>query len=43
MSVVQAVCSEVAVMDGGRIAEQGAVDAVFANPKTQAAKELLYA
>jgi D-methionine transport system ATP-binding protein len=43
MSVVQAVCSEVAVMDGGLIAEQGTVDAVFANPKTQAAKELLYA
>ena len=43
MSVVQAVCSEVAVMDGGFIAEQGAVSAVFANPKTQAAKELLYA
>ncbi|AEF80277.1 methionine ABC transporter ATP-binding protein [Leadbettera azotonutricia] len=43
MSVIQSVCSEVAVLDEGIIAEEGVVDAVFKAPKTEAAKELIYA
>ncbi|MDR0643759.1 MAG: ATP-binding cassette domain-containing protein [Treponema sp.] len=41
MSVVETVCEEVAVMDNGLIVEQGSVTGVFANPRTQAARELL--
>ncbi|MDR1950511.1 MAG: ATP-binding cassette domain-containing protein [Spirochaetaceae bacterium] len=43
MAVIKAVCGEVAVLDAGRIAEQGTVEAVFAAPKTEAARELVYA
>jgi D-methionine transport system ATP-binding protein len=43
MSVIKDVCEHVAVLENGEIVEQGAVDAVFNNPKTQAAKELVYA
>ncbi|MDR0877232.1 MAG: ATP-binding cassette domain-containing protein [Treponema sp.] len=43
MSVIQSVCSEVAVLDEGLIAEEGTVDAVFKAPKTEAARELIYA
>jgi D-methionine transport system ATP-binding protein len=41
MEVIRAVCQEVAVMDGGRIVETGAVQAVFESPKTEAARELI--
>jgi D-methionine transport system ATP-binding protein len=41
MSVIRAVCEEVAVMDEGRIAEQGPVAELFANPRSAAAKEIL--
>jgi D-methionine transport system ATP-binding protein len=41
MSVVTTVCEEIAVMDNGLIVEQGSVTGVFANPQSQAAKELL--
>jgi D-methionine transport system ATP-binding protein len=41
MSVIRDVCEQVAVLENGEIVEQGAVDAVFNNPKTQAAKELV--
>ncbi|MDR2246170.1 MAG: ATP-binding cassette domain-containing protein [Treponema sp.] len=43
MEVIRAVCEEVAVLDEGRIVEQGTVDEVFKNPKTAAARELVYA
>ncbi|MDR2484512.1 MAG: ATP-binding cassette domain-containing protein [Treponema sp.] len=43
MAVIRAVCDEVAVLDGGRIVEGGAVQTVFDSPKTKAAKELVYA
>jgi D-methionine transport system ATP-binding protein len=43
MSVIQSVCSEVAVLDEGLIAEEGTVHAVFNAPRTEAAKELIYA
>jgi D-methionine transport system ATP-binding protein len=42
MSVVKEICSEVAVLDGGRIVEQGKVAAVFDNPQPEAARELVY-
>ncbi|MDR3303361.1 MAG: ATP-binding cassette domain-containing protein [Treponema sp.] len=43
MSVIRALCGEVAVLDQGRIVEAGSVDAVFDDPQTQAARELIYA
>jgi D-methionine transport system ATP-binding protein len=43
MSVIKEICTEVAVLDGGMIVEQGTVDAVFTSPKTTAARELVYA
>jgi D-methionine transport system ATP-binding protein len=43
MSVIRAICEEVAVLDEGRIVEAGSVDTVFDAPKTQAARELIYA
>jgi D-methionine transport system ATP-binding protein len=41
MEVVKAICSHVAVLDAGRIAEEGTVDGVFSEPKSFAAKEIL--
>ncbi|MDR2029676.1 MAG: ATP-binding cassette domain-containing protein [Treponema sp.] len=43
MRVIREVCEEVAVLDEGRIVEQGSVAAVFDTPKTLAAKELVHA
>ncbi|MDR2633872.1 MAG: ATP-binding cassette domain-containing protein [Treponema sp.] len=43
MEVIRAVCEEVAVLDEGRIVERGTVDEVFRDPKTAAARELVYA
>ncbi len=42
MSVVESVCRHVAILDGGVIAEQGAVGEVFAHPKSAAAKRLVF-
>lgn len=41
MQVVQEVCSRVAVLDQGRVAELGTVDKVFNNPETAAALRLV--
>ena len=41
MRVIQEVCTRVAVLDGGVVQEEGDVDALFAHPKTRAAKRLL--
>jgi D-methionine transport system ATP-binding protein len=38
---VRAICDRVAVLESGRIAEEGAVDEVFLAPKSNAAKRLL--
>jgi D-methionine transport system ATP-binding protein len=43
MSVIRALCDDVLVFDNGRIVEGGAVQTVFTSPKTDAAKELVYA
>ena len=41
MSVVTDICSHVAIIDSGRLVEQGFVDDIFRDPKSSAAKELL--
>ena len=42
MSVVEDACNKVAILDEGRVVEQGVVDEVFAHPKSDAAKKLVY-
>ena len=42
MSVVEDVCSHVAILDNGTVAEEGAVSEVFSAPQSQAAKRLVY-
>jgi D-methionine transport system ATP-binding protein len=42
MEVIRAVCEEVAVLDDGQIVERGTVDKVFMDPKSAAAKDLIY-
>jgi len=41
MSVVEEICHHVAILDGGSIVEQGDVQQIFANPKTEAARRLV--
>ncbi|MFP3089404.1 ATP-binding cassette domain-containing protein [Treponema sp. TIM-1] len=43
MEVIREICEEVAVLDEGRIVEQGPVETLFTTPKTEAARELVYA
>ena len=42
MSVVQEICSHVAIIDNGELAERGTVEEVFTSPKTPAAKKLVF-
>ena len=42
MSVIEEICSRVAILDGGTVAEQGAVEEIFSHPKTDAARRLVY-
>ena len=41
MSVIQEICDRVSIIDGGLIAEEGTVEEIFRNPKTQIGKELV--
>lgn len=41
MAVVDRICHRVAVLDNSRIVEMGAVDAIFANPRSAIARELI--
>ena len=41
MSVVQEICKNVLVLENGHIAEEGLVEEIFHNPKTEAARRLL--
>ncbi len=41
MAVVREICSHVAIISGGCLAEQGRVFDIFSHPKTDAAKELI--
>ena len=42
MSVIEEICTKVAILDGGSIAEEGEVTDIFSNPKTDAARRLVY-
>ena len=42
MSVIEEICTRVAILDGGSIAEEGRVEDIFANPATDAARRLVY-
>ena len=42
MSVIKEICSKVAILDGGTVAEQGSVESVFSSPKSEAGKHLVY-
>lgn len=42
MTVVEEICDYVAIIDNGHLAETGSVEKVFSNPKTDAAKKLVY-
>lgn len=42
MSVVEEICGRVAILDNGSVAEEGPVGQVFAAPKSEAAKRLVY-
>lgn len=41
MSVVTEICNRVAIIDNGRLVEEGSVDTIFENPQSDAAKELI--
>ncbi len=42
MSVVESICKHVAILDGGCVAETGLVSEIFSQPKTDAAKRLVF-
>lgn len=42
MSVVQEICNKVAVLDSGDLAETGTVEELFRNPRTEAARKLVF-
>lgn len=42
MAVVEEICSHVAILDHGRMVETGTVEEIFSNPKTEAARKLVF-
>lgn len=42
MSVIEDICSRVAILDGGVVAEQGRVEDIFSNPQTEISRQLVY-
>ncbi|MGF7452825.1 methionine ABC transporter ATP-binding protein MetN [Pasteurella bettyae] len=42
MDVVKNICDQVAVIDRGRLVEQGSVSEIFSNPKTELAQEFIH-
>ena len=42
MSVIEEICDRVAIIDGGEIAEIGAVSDIFSSPESRAARNLVY-
>lgn len=42
MSVVEEICNRVAILDQGRVVEEGPVDTIFSNPQSAAAKNLVF-
>lgn len=43
MAVIQEICNKVAVLENGEIVETGTVSEIFAAPKTQATRKLIFA
>ena len=42
MKVIEQICGRVAILNHGQVAEIGAVEEVFSNPKTEAGRRLVY-
>ena len=42
MSVVESICKHVAILENGTVVEQGEVSEIFAHPKTDAARRLVF-
>lgn len=42
MSVVEDICNHVAILDDGRVVEEGLVSDIFSNPQSPAAKKLVF-
>ena len=42
MKVIEEICGRVAILNHGQVAEIGAVEEVFSNPKTEASRRLVY-
>jgi len=42
MGVIEKICSHVAVLENGKIAECGSVESIFTHPKSTAARKLVY-
>ena len=42
MSAVEEICNRVAILDGGHVVEQGDVGQIFSNPRTAAARKLVF-
>ena len=42
MSVVQEICSKVAILENGEVVEEGEVSEVFSNPQARATRNLIY-
>lgn len=42
MSVVEEICGRVAILDEGEVVEEGSVSEIFSNPKSKAAKRLVF-
>ena len=42
MAVVEEICTHVAILEHGRMVETGSVEEVFANPKSEAGRRLVY-
>ena len=42
MQVVEDICSRVAILDGGRVAEEGSVAGIFSSPRSAAARRLVF-
>ena len=42
MKVIEEICARVAILDHGHLAETGAVEEIFANPRSEAGRRLVY-
>ncbi len=42
MKVIEEICTKVAILDHGRLVEDGTVEEVFSNPRTEAGRRLVY-